>query len=45
MDDVRMNVGDARVYVAKRVAEWFSGAELGWDEGGFTLQHPDIKPC
>ncbi|MFZ5815821.1 MAG: hypothetical protein ACOY93_11030 [Bacillota bacterium] len=38
-----------RVYLDRRVADWFDGAELGFtkDEwgGGFTFQHPSIGSC
>lgn len=39
----------ARVYLARQVAESFSGAELGWETdewgAGFTFRHPEIGGC
>jgi Fe-S cluster assembly iron-binding protein IscA len=48
-NDVPVIAGGARVYVARQVAQWYSGAELGWEEdawgGGFTFRHPDLGSC
>lgn len=44
-----MQEGGARVYLDRRVADLYDGAELGWEEdpwgGGFTFRHPDIQEC
>ncbi len=41
--------GGARVYLEPRVAEWFRGAELGFEQdpwgGEFTFKHPNLGSC
>lgn len=38
-----------RVYLEQRVARWFDGAELGYEQdewgGGFTFKHPNRGSC
>ena len=48
-NDEQIIQNDVRVYLDRRVAEWFSGAQLGYETdewgGGFTFNHPDIGQC
>lgn len=41
--------GGVRLYLERRVADWFSGAELGFESddwgGGFTFNHPNLGKC
>lgn len=47
--DVRIEENGVRVYLDRRVADWFSGADLGFETdewgGGFTFNHPDLGSC
>ena len=37
------------LHLEQRVAHWFQGAELGFEQdpwgGGFTFKHPDVGSC
>lgn len=48
-DDVKIVDVGIRVYLDRRVADWFKDGELSFETdawgGGFTFNHPDIGTC